>query len=242
MKTDPITRRFKIIFAIIICVNITLWFYARPLQVQWPNVPPAPSQLGAQAMGLGDTGFAYRLIGVFLQNLGNVDGRNVYLGNYKYEPLKEWFFRAYELDAKSSYIPFLAGYYYGAVREPESLRHVLDFLKVVGQSPNDEKWRWLTHGVFIARHRLEDLDLAMNFALLLKDHENLDVPLWARHIDALVLNAKGEKEDAYEIMKALLATSAEDMHPSETLYILDNICDSILSEEEAALDPLCNGR
>jgi len=232
--------KFKIFFALIILVNICLWFYARPIQARWENVPPPPkNEYAAAAVGLGDRGLAYRISGLVLQNLGNVDGRTVKFEEYDYTELEKWFLSTYALDTQSNYIPTLAAYYYGSTQNKEQLEHVIDFLKIVGAKEQQESWRWLVHGVFLARHKMNDLDLALELSEMLEDHPDPNVPVWARHMSALVKNARGEKEDAYNIMVAILQSSSKDLQPTEVRFIVDYICQQILDESEAQTDPIC---
>ena len=231
--------RFKIFFVCVICLNLSMWFYARPLQAQWQNVPAAPDKHSASAVGLGDREFAYRIYGLMLQNLGNIDGRTVKLSDYDYAELEKWFISVYSLNQQSNYIPTLAAYYYGATNDREQIKHVLNFLSLAGNKKGGEKWRWLTYAVFLAQHKLGDLDRALQIASLLRTHPDPNVPIWARQMSAMVYNAKGEKEDAYNIMVAILQSSIADLNPTEIRFLVDYICQQILSEEEAGIDPIC---
>jgi hypothetical protein len=232
--------KFKIFFAMIILTNICLWFYARPLQARWENVPPAPASTNtADSIGLGDRELAYRIAGLMLQNLGNVDGRTIKFEEYDYAELEKWFLTIYSLDTRSNYVPTLAAYYYGSTQNAEQLKHIINFLVKAGNRRERESWRWLVHGVFLARHKMNDLDLAMELSEMLENHPDPNVPLWARHMSALVKNARGEKEDAYNIMVAILQSSSKDLQPTEVRFIVDYICQQILDESEARSDPIC---
>ncbi len=234
-----LSLKFKIFFAVIIFANICVWFYARPLKTEWRNVPTAPSEFSAHAAGLGDENLAYRMIGFMLQNIGKVDGRTQNLNSYDYSELEGWFFRAYNLLPQSGYVPLLATYYYGAASDAEKLRHVVNFLKVAGNDTAKDRWRWLVHAIFLARYKIEDFDLAYELADILEKLDSPHKPQWTNLMPAMVKNAKGEKEDAYIMMKAILESSAQSLDPAEINHIIGYICEQILTPEEAEKDKIC---
>ncbi len=231
--------QFKLIFAFIIIANILIWFYARPIKTEWRNVPPAPTKFGAHAIGLGDYDLSYRSIGFMLQNIGKSDGRTQNLATYDYEELERWFFRSYDLVPQSSYVPILAAFYYGGVSDPEKVRHVVNFLKIAGNDPAFDKWRWIVHAIFLARHKMEDLDLAYELAEILKNIDNPDKPAWTEMMPAMIKNSKGEKEDAYLMLRAMLESSSDTLHPAEVNHLIGYICEQVLNMEDAAKDPIC---
>ena len=237
-----VSRSFQCFFALVIIMNICVWIYARPLQTSWRNVPPAPSEFAAHATGLGDNDLAYRIIGFMLQNIGKVDGRTQNLKTYDYNELTDWFFAAYDLQPNSSYVPLLATYYYGATSDPEQIRTLIGFLKVAGNDPIGERWRWLIHAIFLARHKVKDLDLALEVAEILKDLEKPNKPLWLNMMPAFIkneTNGESEKEEAYLLLKSMLETSGDSLHPAEVNFIIGYICEQILTLEEAAKDKIC---
>ncbi|MGH1404528.1 MAG: hypothetical protein ACRBDL_09810 [Alphaproteobacteria bacterium] len=216
-----------------------IWFAMRDERVVWGNVPPAPSIEFASSYGLGDHSFSYRINGLMIQNLGDTGGRVTSLKDYDYDRLTEWFFLQDSLDHKSSFIPYLASYYFIGLQEPEKYRPVLDYLEVAAGHGEGEKWRWLVQAVFFARFRLNDLDKALELAHSLADTKNDDVPGWVRQMPAFVMTQKGEKEAAYALMVEILKTSADKMHPNEVNAMKAYICDRILDAERAKTNSLC---
>lgn len=229
-----------LVFCVILTLNIALWFYSRDLRPAWGNVPPVPTVQMAARTTLGDPQMAYRMIGLMLQNLGSVGGKDQIFQNYNYAHLRDWFFLEDQLDPRSNYIPALAAYYYGATKKIADLTPVIDYLEVVGQRAEPHKWRWLAHAVYLARFQQGDLnralDLAEKMAVLPRD----DMPIWTRQMPAFVLNAMGDKQAAYALMMSILANSnVADMDPAEVRFIRDYVCDRILTPVEAAGEKLC---
>jgi hypothetical protein len=232
-------KRSHLYLGFAVLLTVLTWFYGRDYRAQWLNVPPAPTQNAALGAGLGDSQFAYRVLGMMIQNLGVTGGRNVALQNYDYEELAEWFYLQHALDPKSNFIPLLAAYYFSGSQDPKKLRPLIEYLRVAGSDPKGEKWRWLAQATYLARYKLQDYDLGLQLARELASLPNEDMPLWARQMPAYVLNQQGQKQAALDIMIELLKTNADKMHPNEVNATIDHICTQILDEEEAALHPLC---
>lgn len=221
-------------------LNIGYWAAVRHIKPVWTNVPPPPSKLMASAPALGDFSFAYRLNGLMIQNFGDTGGRTTAIKDYDFNTLTQWFFLQDYLDPNSAHIPYLAAYYFSASQEPEKIRPIIKYLEEVGSRPTGENWRWLSHAVFLARFRMNDLELALSLAHKLAAIKNPDMPEWTRQMPAFIMNAKGEKEASYAMMLEILKTRADHLHPEEVTSMHYYICQSILTEAEAAKNPLCS--
>lgn len=230
---------FSTAFFLVLFLNVLTWFSARHVTGRWEGVPPVPGRAGITAFFLGDTQFAYRAAGIMLQNLGETGGRSEGLDKYDYNALRGWFFLADSLDPDSRFIPVLAAYYYGAVRDPEKLRPLLDYLYVAGSRPGEQRWRWLGQGVYIARFQMNDLDLALKFANRLASMNDPDMPAWTRQMPAFILNARGDKKEALAVMMEILESGIGKIRPGELNFTRDYICTRILDPAEAATRPLC---
>lgn len=228
---------FIVLLFICLGMNFSIWLSVRDVQAKWGNVPPPPNENASAGAGLGDKQFAYRSISIMLQNLGDSGGRYTPLKDYDYDRLAKWFFLADSLDPVSDYIPFLAAFYFGNVQEPQKLPPVVDYLYEVGKRGENEKWRWLVQGIHLARYRLQDIDLALKMADVLSGFQDIELPIWAKNMKALVMTVKGEKEAAYEIFMRTLQD--ENISSYETLFIADHVCTELLDAEEAKSHPLC---
>ncbi|MDE1151895.1 MAG: hypothetical protein PW788_05090 [Micavibrio sp.] len=215
-----IKKNVTIFLVIALALNVVVWLAANKVFAKWEGVPPVPTRSGAISMGLGDAEFAYRFGAITLQNLGDGGGQTTALKDYDYKALGNWFWLLNSLDPASDHVPMLAAYYFGGTLVPADVRVVYDYLSVIGNNPAGQKWRWLVHAIFLARHRLYDVDLALNLAYKLSKMELVDdrMPVWARQMPALVLAEKGEKEDARRIVENLLMSS-DKVHPNEIGYM-----------------------
>ncbi len=225
------------IFIVLLISMILSWFWTKDLKAQWLNVPPVPSENRASFIALGDKQAAYRYYTIMLQNLGNTGGHFQSLKNYNYEKLKSWFFILDKLDPQSDAVPLLAAYYFGAVNDKEKLEYIYDYLSVVGQRPEGEKWRWLGHAVFLARHISQDTEKALELAYLLADNKSPDLGDWAKQMPAFILADTGDTQAAYEIMMNILISNVDNLHPNEINFMTDYICNTVLKDDNTIEKP-----
>ncbi len=220
LSASGIKSRLNIVLVGALALNLSFWAGSRFIYAKWEGVPPVPTQAGATMMALGDQQFAYRLGAITLQNLGDSGGRVTPIRNYDYARLGAWFRLLDDLDPASDHVPMLAAYYFGATRVPADVAVVVDYLSHVGVRPVGSKWRWLVQAVFLSRHRLGDLQLALDLAYKLSKMQLVDdvLPGWARQMPAFVLKEQGDREDARKIITELLQTG-HGFHPNEVNYM-----------------------
>lgn len=212
-------HRIKIVFALLLGLNLAFWAGSRDVYSKWEGVPPVPSPRGAITMTLGDPEFSYRFLAITLQNLGDT-GRDITpLKGYNYERLGQWFFLLHQLDPASDHVPMVAAYYFGGTRVPKDAAQVVKYLSTAGNIPVGEKWRWLAHAAFMAQHKMHDLTLALDLAYkLAKMPNSAEMPQWARQMPAFILSEKGDKAAARKLMENMLVTE-KNMHPNEINFI-----------------------
>lgn len=228
------------LFFVFFLANLFFWSYAKNIQSFWANVPPVPSVERASMLTLGDRQLAYRTYASMLQNLGNVGGRYLSLVDYDYERLKDWFFLEDHLDPVADVVPMMAAYYFGGVKDKEKQKYVIDYLEHSGQSAIGEKWRWLGHAVYLARHEQEDNDRALELAYKLADNKSPDLADWAKQMPAFVLQEKGDDKMAYQIMLNILISNIDKMHPNEINFMVEYLCVTLPKNNPSLYNPqLC---
>lgn len=204
-------------FLLFLAAQVLLWFHLRPIRPSMAIVPPLPTERSVKAFSLGDGQFYFRLLAFRLQNAGDTFGRNTPLKDYDYAVLEKWFFLLDTLDAKSNYVPALAGYYFSQSQHPEDVRHVITYLEHNYESDPQTKWWWLAHSVYLANHRLKDKELALRLAYKLGTSP-AEMPFWARQMPAFILEQMGERQQSYLIIKNILDT-AKDIPPGELSFM-----------------------
>lgn len=220
--------------------NVWLWTDVRGVRAAWPNVPPAMSEQGAKSYALGDQQLAYRMSATLLQNLGENDGDVRPLLDYNYEFLNDWFVMAHKLDSQSSIVPILAAYVYSSVDDNAKLEKIIGFLIDVGQEETGRFWRWLVRAMFLARYKLENIDLTIQIAGLLEEHPSSELPAWTRNLRAYILSDIGEKQAAKEIMLETIKSQHQTLDPSEINNMIFILCTELLDDQEKAQSGLCS--
>lgn len=220
-------------------LNLGLWFYSSTKLPKWANVPPAPSSISATTAFLGDKELAYRSLSIILQSFGNNTGQIQALKDYNYPNLGTWFDLADDLNKQSNYVPFLAAYYFGGSQDPSELMPVINYLRRVGAYPYEDKWRYLGQAVFLAKHKMKDNQLALQLADELAKTYKPGMPAWPLQMKAIIASEMGEKEMAYNLMVDAIVNKKDGMDPIEVKYMLDQICNHLLTPDEKSKNPLC---
>lgn len=227
------------LFVLALFSNFLFWTSSSKILPKWDNVPPAPSLSSLRMTSLGDPEIAYRMVGYFLQNTGNTGGNFESLKNYDYALLERWLSLTIDLDDRSNFVPFLAAYYFGALDDmPEKTRHLVKYLEIIGQADYPQQWRWLAQAVYQARYKMGDNHLALQLANKLANL-NQDVAPWGRQMPAFVQLEMGNKQAAYELMRQMLISDGDKLHPNEVNFMIDFICTRTLTKDESRKDPIC---
>ncbi len=181
----------------------------RGVQAGWPGVPSPPPAAAAPLLTLGDEQLFYRAAAFGLQNMGDGGGRIVPLADYDYHRLDAWLRLLDRFDPEAHYVPTLAGWYFGQTSEPADLRQIVAYLTAVGARDPARDWPWLAQAVYLARHRLHDLPLALRIARHLAGLAGTAAPLWVQQMPAFVLARVGEREAARDLLLTILATDRD---------------------------------
>ena len=210
--------------AVLIALGLqgAFWWQTRELQAGWEGVPPAPSHQVAKALAMGDGQFLYRAATFVLQNMGDEGGRVTPLKDYDYQRLGQWFSLLDRFDPQSEFLPVLVGYYFSQSQNPDDVRIVISFLAHIAIRDPERNWRWLAHAIYLARHRVKDMNLALSLAYRMAAIKSPGIPIWARQMPAFVLADVGEKEAARDLMEAIM-DSQIDLEPSEIEFMRDFI-------------------
>lgn len=242
MQPRALQIRINLALGALLALNLGLWFASSDMQAKWAGVPPVPRQETAVMMALGDGQFSFRSGAITLQNLGDTGGRVTPLKEYSYAMLGQWFALLHLLDPASDHIPMAAAYYFGATPVKKDVRVVVDYLGRIGQNPYGEKWRWLAHAAYLARHKLDDLPLALDLAYKLSRMQVAggELPLWARQMPAFILKEQGERDSARDLIEQMLATE-KNLHPNEVNFMAAYLTEQ-LGIPQAEVDSLLRQR
>jgi hypothetical protein len=173
------------------------------------DLPPAPHPQALRLVSLGEPQALARLLMLYVQSFDLGGANALPYRRLDYERLVGWLKAVLELDPRSNYPLFSAARVYAEVPDPVRSRVVLDF--VYREFLRDPAGRWaaLGHAAILAKHRLGDLPLARQYAAALARHATgPDVPLWARQMEAFVLEDMNELEAATIMLGGMLESGA----------------------------------
>jgi hypothetical protein len=68
----------------------------------------------------------------------------------------------------------------------------------------DTKWWWMAQAVYLANHKLDNKELALQYAYDLAKSNNPDMPIWAKQMPAFILNDIGENQEALIIIQSII--------------------------------------
>jgi hypothetical protein len=188
-------------------------------------VAPAPEPGVVDVLGLGDRQFFFRQGLLTLTHADVAGGDPVALRDIDYPALLSWFNLLDRLDPRSSAVPALAAYWYAYTPNRTDSRLVVDYLVARGLSDRETGWRWLVEAVYLARYRLDDLDLALALAHLAARADQPNAPFYVRHLPAFVELQLGHREAALVLLEALL--EAEPDLPVDQTGLLRLMIDRI---------------
>ncbi len=112
-------------------------------------------------------------------------------------------------------IPSLATYYFAQTQNTEDVRYVVDYLYTHATRDVPKKWWWLLQSIYLASHKLNDMDLALKVATPMV---NPEVPAFAQQMAAVVHEKRGEMEDALHVME-LIQQNAKEIKDADLKYM-----------------------
>ena len=192
----------------------------RPL-AQAADLGPPPSGAALGWIQSFDPIPAAHLATLYLQAFDNQPGISIPFRDLDYRRVREWLLMALRLDPTGQYPLLMASQLYAQVPDSDRQRFMLEF--VFEQFPLDpeRRWPWLAHGAIMAKHRLNDLPLALRFAQEIAKRTK-EAPAWARQMHIFLHEDLGEYEAARILLGGLLASgTVTDSH--ERVLLLERL-------------------
>lgn len=194
---------------------LVIFTVALSAQLMWSALHPTASATAEQlpasmadarwrAASFGDPIPLSHALMLWLQSFDN-GAVTIPFRNLDYLRVTRWLDTILNLDAKSQYPLLVATRLYAEVSDEPRQRLMLDFVYRKFLEDPEQRWRWLAQAAVIAKHRLNDLPLALKFAQALADNTNKNtVPSWARQMHIFIHEDLGEVESARILLGGLL--------------------------------------
>jgi len=183
-------------------------------QARAEQLPSPPSAAMLRAMSLGDPIPLAQLWTLWLQAFDNQPGISIPFLDLDYGKVAAWLQRILQLDPRGQYPLMMASQLYAQVPDERKQRQMLELVQHEFLADPDRRWPWMAHAAIMAKHRLNDLPLALTLAQALAAHATgPNVPHWARQMQIFIYEDLGEYETARVLLGGLLDSGAlEDPH------------------------------
>ncbi len=192
-------------------------------QARAEQLPAPPSAAALRAMSLGDQIPLAQLTTLWLQAFDNQPGVSIPFLDLDYGKVEAWLQRILQLDPRGQYPLMMASQLYAQVPDERKQRQMLELVHREFLVDPDRRWSWLAHAAIMAKHRLEDLPLALSYAKALSAHATgPNVPHWARQMEIFLYEDMGEYETARILLGGLLDSGS--LHdPHEIHFLIERL-------------------
>jgi len=171
---------------------------------------------------------------LYLQAFDNQPGISLPFLDLDYPRVIRWLETILGLDPLTEYPLMMASQLYSQVPDEARQRLMLDFVRRKFLEAPDRRWRWLAHCALVAKHRLNDRALALQYAEDITRHARA-ASGWARQMRIFILEDMGERESATILLGGLLA-SGEVTDPRE-IHFLTQRLEALKNAEKSSPPP-----
>ena len=188
-------------------------------QAKAPDLTPPPAASLLRLASLGEPIALAKLLMLQLQAFDYQSGSRVPYKDLDYALLEAWLARILELDPSGQYPLLAASRLYAEVPDEARQRSMLDFVYRQYLLDPNRRWPWLAHAVFLAKYRLKDMPLALEYAGALQKYTTAkDVPAWVITMEIFIREDLNELETARVMIGGLLA-SGRITDPAELRFL-----------------------
>jgi hypothetical protein len=207
----------------LLAANIAFQRQYPPAWTDVHDLGTPPPAAAVRTAALGESVLAGYLINLFLQNFNVPLGRVTPLADIDRPALIHWLDLATDLDAGTGYPLLLAARHFAETGSLEQRRMMLDWVYRRFEERPNQRWPWLVHAVYVARHVLKDNALAEYYAAALRTQvSDPAAPGWVRQMDLLLRADLGDVADARAILGGLLA-AGQIRSPAEFKFLESRI-------------------
>jgi len=222
MTQRPISGVPRVVVAFLalaLAAQIALKIVAPRPGARAEDLPPAPGIGTLRLASFGDPVALAKGLMLYLQAFDYQSGSRIPYRDLDYDRLEAWLARILELDPQGQYPLLAASRLYAEVPVEAKQRSMLEFVYRQFLLDPNRRWPWLAHVAVIAKHRLHDLPLALRYARAIQDSATAaDVPLWAKQMQAFILEDMNELEAARLVIGGYIQ-SGQVKDPGELKFL-----------------------
>ena len=203
------------------------WSHARPQALATAEtLPNAPDTRLLHLYGLGEPDTLAKILMLWLQAFDNQPGVSIPFARLDYARVVNWLDALLNLDSRFQYPLLSASRVYTQTPDDTGKRQMLEFVHRRFLEDPERRWPWMAHGVYVAKHRIKDLQLALKYANALRLNVSSDaVPLWVTQMEIFVLEDLGEIESARIIIGGLLASGRLAGNDNELQFLKSKLAE-----------------
>jgi len=212
---------FWISLLLVLSLALQIFWYGmhQPAEIHTEPLPEAPNKQILEVLSFGEPEILSRILMLWLQAFDNQPGVSLPFTRLDYNDLTNWLQVISDLDPNSQYPFFSASHLYTQIDNRDQQIKMLNFIHHNFLLKPNKRWRWMAHATIFAQHRLNDVDLATDYAgLLRKNAIGRDVPHWAQQMEITLLEVRGEYQSASLFIGGLL-DSKHITDPHELVFL-----------------------
>jgi len=220
-----VPRAVMMLLALGLAAQIGLKLAADRPSASANELPPVPGIGALRLASFGDPVALAKGLMLYLQAFDYQAGTKVPYRDLDYGRLEAWLARILELDPQGQYPLLAASRLYAEVPVESKQRSMLEFIYRQFLLDPNRRWPWLANATVIAKHRLHDLPLALRYAQALQRYATAaNVPLWAKQMEAFILEDMNELEAARVVIGGYLQ-SGSITDPAELRFLEKHLKD-----------------
>jgi len=187
------------------------------------ELPPAPRPEALRLASFAEEPAAARLAMLYLQAFDYRGANRIPYQKLDYGRLIGWLDAILALDPRSDYPLFSAARIYAETPDSARSRQMLEYVYRAFLQDPDRRWPWLAHAALLAKHRLNDLPLALRYARAVEQNTaDPNVPSWAKQMQIFVLEDMNELEAARTMIIGLLE-NGRIYDPAEIRFLRERL-------------------
>jgi hypothetical protein len=188
-------------------------------RAQAPDLMAPPANSLLRLASFGEPIALAKILMLQLQSFDYQSGSKIPYQELDYAVVEAWLARILELDPGGQYPLLAASRLYAEVPDEARQRSMLDFVYQQYLLDPNRRWPWLAHAVFLAKHRLKDMPLALKYAAALQEYTTAkNVPAWAITMEAFIREDLNELDTERFIIGGLIA-SGRITDPGELKFL-----------------------
>ncbi|MEY4729494.1 MAG: hypothetical protein RL020_652 [Pseudomonadota bacterium] len=200
-------------------LQIGLNFFLPRASAKAQALASPPSLHSLMVSSIGEPIGLAKFLMLNLQAFDNQPGVSLPFRDLDYSRVRDWLTRILQLDPYAQYPLLFASHLYAEVPQPEKQRLMLDFVYQQFLVDPNRRWPWLAHAVIIARHKLNDLPLAAQYAAAIRRYATgTNVPSWAKQMEIFLRADMNETETARVMLGGLIESG--QISDANELYFL----------------------